>query len=91
MSFTIVDTGFNPGRYSFDGPDFGPRDIDERSLTNTGELVFEMPNLKMMTDTMGDGDGDVLDSIGGEDGNVPDSIGGEDDNMEHEEDNNESE
>ena len=37
------------------------------------------PELGMMTDTTGGGDGDVPDSIGGEDGVFPDSVGGEDD------------
>jgi hypothetical protein len=127
MSFAIVDTGFSSGRYSFDGPDFGPWDVDWRisdgvahrgercgtcgqcevnflcvacadyafirsaSLTNAGERVIEMPNLGVMTDTMGAGDGDVPDSVGGEDGDLPDSIGGQDDDDESQDDDTDSE
>ena len=116
MSFAIVDTGLSSERYSFDGPDFGPWDVDWRisdgdahrgarcgtcgqsevnylcvacadyafirsaSLTNAGARVIEMPNLGVMTDTMGAGDGDV-----------PDSIDGQDDDDESQDDDTESE
>jgi hypothetical protein len=49
------------------------------SSENSSALAPERPNLGLMTDTMGTGDGDVPDSVGGEDGDVPDSIGGDDD------------
>ena len=66
--------------------------IQSASLTNSANPVFfNMPNLAMMTDTMGGGDGDVPDSVGGEDGDVPDSIGGEDDEDESNDDDTESE
>lgn len=87
MSFTILDTGFGSGRYSFDGSDFRLWDVGGR----VSDVVFDVPNLGMMTDTMSGGDGDVPDSVGGEDRDVPDSIGGEDDEDESEDDDTESE
>jgi hypothetical protein len=44
MSFTNVAIGFNEGRYSFEGPDFGYLDVDATSHTEVAFRIHSCPS-----------------------------------------------